>query len=165
MMLVDLETYLPGDILTKVDRMSMAVSLEARVPILDHHVVEFAMGLPSRLKIQGDTGKCILREAIAGLVPDSVLTKPKQGFAVPLREWFRGPLKYRIADLTAPDSALGEWVDAGALRRIASEHLAARRDHQTDIWRLVVLDGWLRALSAGDLAGPQRISRANLAGR
>ena len=84
MMMVDLETYLPGDILTKVDRMSMAVSLEARVPILDHHVVEFAMGLPSQLKLQGVTGKKILRDAIGGIVPESVLTRPKQGFAVPL---------------------------------------------------------------------------------
>jgi asparagine synthase (glutamine-hydrolysing) len=157
MMLVDLETYLPGDILTKVDRMSMAVSLEARVPILDHHVVEFAMGLPSHLKLQGDTGKRILRDAITGLVPDSVLTRPKQGFAVPLTEWFRGPLKYRIEGLCAPDAAISEWVDINAVRRISEEHVAGRREHPGLIWRLVVLNGWLKALSTGALAGPQRV--------
>ena len=157
MMLVDLETYLPGDILTKVDRMSMAVSLEARVPILDHHVVEFAMSLPSRLKLQNGTGKMILRQAITGLVPDSVLTRPKQGFAVPLPEWFRGPLRYRIDNLTARHAAIEEWTDAGAVRRITSEHVSGRRDHGGLIWRLVVLNGWLQSLRAGRLAGPQRV--------
>ena len=157
MMLVDLETYLPGDILTKVDRMSMAVSLEARVPILDHHVVEFAMGLPSQLKLQGDAGKHILRDAIGGLVPESVLTRPKQGFAVPLSDWFRGPLKYRIEGLGVADAAINEWVDQGAIRRITSEHLSGRRAHPGLIWRLVVLNGWLQAFRAGRLAGPQRL--------
>jgi asparagine synthase (glutamine-hydrolysing) len=157
MMLVDLETYLPGDILTKVDRMSMAVSLEARVPILDHHVVEFAMSLPSRLKQQNGVGKMILRQAIHGLVPESVLTKPKQGFGVPLTEWFRGPLRYRIDNLTSRDSAIEEWTDATAVRRITREHLSGQRDHGGTIWRLLVLDGWLRALRAGRLAGPQRV--------
>jgi asparagine synthase (glutamine-hydrolysing) len=157
MMLVDLETYLPGDILTKVDRMSMAVSLEARVPILDHHVVEFAMALPSDLKIRQGTGKWILREAIQGIVPDSVLSKPKQGFAVPLDKWLRNELRYRVSDLLRPDSRIYEWLDRDAVGRIASEHLAGTRDHQTTIWRLVVLDGWLRALGAGRLSLPQDI--------
>ena len=158
MMLVDLETYLPGDILTKVDRMSMAVSLEARVPILDHHVVEFAMGLPSRLKLNGDSGKAVLREAITGLVPDSVLEKPKQGFAVPLAEWFRGPIEHRVRALTASDSTLHEWLDMDAVRRVVAEHRAGRRDHGGAIWRLVVLDHWVRALRAGHLARPQRLA-------
>jgi asparagine synthase (glutamine-hydrolysing) len=158
MMLVDLETYLPGDILTKVDRMSMAVSLEARVPLLDHHVVEFAMGLPSALKLNGIVGKKILRTAIAGLVPPSVLTKPKQGFAVPLAEWFRGPVRHRIEALTARDTPLREWLDMEAVSRIVAEHLAQRRDHGGVIWRLVVLDNWVRALRSGHLAQPQRLA-------
>jgi len=157
MMLVDLETYLPGDILTKVDRMSMAVSLEARVPILDHQVVEFAMSLPSRLKLRDGVGKLVLRKAITGLVPDSVLSKPKQGFAVPLPAWFRGPLRHRIDRLTERDTAIGEWTDENAVRRIIGEHLAGRRDHGGLIWRLVVLNGWLQALRDGKLAGPQRV--------
>lgn len=157
MMLVDLETYLPGDILTKVDRMSMAVSLEARVPLLDHLVAEFAMSLPSRLKMRNGVGKWILREAIAGVVPPSVLTKPKQGFAVPLDHWFRGPLRYRIEALLREDAPVHAWTDVTAVRRIASEHLSARRDHQGMIWRLVALNGWLGALGSGALAGPQRV--------
>jgi asparagine synthase (glutamine-hydrolysing) len=157
MMLVDLETYLPGDILTKVDRMSMAVSLEARVPILDHHVVEFAMSLPSRLKMRDGVGKWLLRKAIEGLVPETVLTKPKQGFAVPLDHWFRGPLRHRIEALARPDTSLYDWVDADSVRRICAEHIARRRDHQGTIWRLMVLDGWLRALNGGALAGPQTV--------
>lgn len=157
MMLVDLETYLPGDILTKVDRMSMAVSLEARVPILDHTVVEFAMSLPSTLKLRGGVGKWILREAIGNLVPTSVLEKPKQGFAVPLDHWLRGPLRHRIEALTRSGAAMFEWLDPAAVRRVASEHLSGRRDHQSVIWRLVVLDGWLDALSQGRLAQPQAV--------
>ena len=157
MMMVDVETYLPGDILTKVDRMSMAVSLEARVPILDHHVVEFAMGLPSRLKHQNGTGKWILREAVSGLVPETVLTKPKQGFAVPLDHWFRGPLRYRIEALTAAGNPLHQWIDLGAVKRIATEHLTGTRDHHHLIWRLVVLTGWLKALETGALKKDTRI--------
>src|SRR5439155_2887262 len=93
MMLVDVATYLPGDILTKVDRTSMAVSLEARVPLLDHPLVEFALALPAELKIRDGVGKQVLRRAISGLVPSEVLDHPKRGFAVPLGSWFRGPLR------------------------------------------------------------------------
>ncbi|HEU0093191.1 MAG TPA: asparagine synthase (glutamine-hydrolyzing), partial [Vicinamibacteria bacterium] len=93
MMLVDVATYLPGDILTKVDRASMAVSLEARVPLLDHALVEFALGLPAHIKIRDGVGKQVFRRAIRGLVPSKVLEHPKLGFAVPLGPWFRGPLR------------------------------------------------------------------------
>ncbi len=157
LMMVDLETYLPGDILTKVDRMSMAVSLEARVPILDHEVVEFAMSLPSALKMRSGGGKWILRQAIRGLVPDSVLEKPKQGFAVPLDHWFRGPLQHRLRALSGQNARIHQWIDSAAVSRMVSEHMAGRRDHQGTLWRLVVLEGWLSALAAGDLAGPQHV--------
>lgn len=157
MMLVDLETYLPGDILTKVDRMTMAVSLEARVPLLDHHVVEFAMSLPSRLKLQRGSGKRILRDAVAGVIPDHVLAKPKQGFAVPLERWFMGPLRYRIEALTRDDSPIYQWVERDPVRRIASEHLNQRRNHPGVLWRLLVLDAWLKALRSGHLVGDDRV--------
>jgi asparagine synthase (glutamine-hydrolysing) len=157
MMLVDMQTYLPGDILTKVDRMSMAVSLEARVPLLDHHVVEFAMGLPSSMKLQGGAGKQIMREAVSGLVPAAVLEKPKQGFALPLDHWFRGPLRHRVDALRRPDSPLYAWVDRAAVSRLCDDHLRGIRDRQGELWRLVVLDGWLAALAAGSLAGPPRL--------
>ena len=140
--MVDMQTYLPGDILTKVDRTSMAVSLEARVPLLDHPLVEFATSLPDALKLRDGTGKWIFRRAIQGIVPDIVLTKPKQGFAVPLDRWFRNELRGRIEAL-GQAGPVSEWVDPAAVRRLASEHLRGRRDHSHQLWRVMVLDLWL----------------------
>jgi asparagine synthase (glutamine-hydrolysing) len=149
---VDLVTYLPGDILTKVDRMSMSVSLEARVPLLDHHVVEFAASLPSRLKQRDGVGKWILREAIKGLVPNRVLAHPKHGFGVPLARWFREDLRYRLDALLEPGARLAPYVDRGAVARLVSEHRASRRDHSHLLWRLMALEIWLGALAEGRLA-------------
>lgn len=154
MMSVDLLTYLPGDILTKVDRMSMAVSLEARVPLLDYRLAELAMRIPSDLKIRGGVGKWILREAVGPLLPPRVLEKRKQGFGVPLRDWFRKELKHRV-DALATSEALAPWVDVAALQRVLREHHAGRRDQSATLWRLVVLDLWLTAEGAapsGELA-------------
>jgi asparagine synthase (glutamine-hydrolysing) len=145
MALVDILSYLPGDILTKVDRMSMRVSLEARVPLLDHHFAEFALSLPTRLKFRDGVGKWIFREAIAPLVPPTVLEKPKQGFGVPIGAWLRGPLRHRVAALRDADSPIHAWCDRTATRRILDEHQAGRRDHSTQIWRLLVLHLWLGA--------------------
>lgn len=142
--LVDLQSYLPGDILTKVDRMSMAVSLEARVPLLDHPLVEFAVSLPSALKVRDGTGKWIFRKAIEGLVPESVFHRPKQGFAVPLAAWFRGDLRYRLDALVRPDAPVMGYVDVQVIRRLRAEHLSGRRDHSSALWRVLVLDLWLR---------------------
>jgi asparagine synthase (glutamine-hydrolysing) len=150
--LVDIQTYLPGDILTKVDRMSMAVSLEARVPLLDHRLVEFAVSLPSSLKVRDGVGKWILRRAIEGIVPAAVLTRPKQGFAVPFAKWFRRELRHRVERLCRETADIGEYVVPEAVRRIAAEHFAGRRDHSWLLWRLMALDGWLAALGAGTLA-------------
>jgi asparagine synthase (glutamine-hydrolysing) len=150
--MVDMMTYLPGDILTKVDRMSMAVSLEARVPLLDVSVIEFAAALPSRVKLHNGSTKWILRQAIDGLVPRHVLDKPKQGFAVPLRRWFRNELRHRIDALLRPDSPIYAWVDPRATRRIVREHMVGRRDHMMQLWRLLMLDGWHRSLASGALA-------------
>jgi len=160
MTLVDMQSYLPGDILTKVDRMSMAVSLEARVPLLDHHVVEFAVSLPSALKVRDGTGKWIFREAIRDLVPPSVLTKPKQGFGVPLRRWFRNELRHRVEALQRPGSPVYEYVDRDAVRRVAQEHTSGRRDHSPTLWRLLVLDVWMTALADGVIARPSALARA-----
>ncbi len=152
MMLVDVATYLPGDILTKVDRASMAVSLEARVPLLDHPLVEFALGLPADFKITGGVGKQIFRRAIAGLVPDIVLQHPKRGFAVPLNAWFKGPLRHRVDTLLQPNNPVYEFLDRRALRRLAREHLMGRRDHSPALWRALVLQLWMAQLDAGSLA-------------
>ena len=149
---VDLVTYLPGDILTKVDRMSMSVSLEARVPLLDHHIVEFATTLPSRMKQRNGVGKWLLREAITGLVPPRVLAHPKHGFGVPLARWFREDLRYRLDALLEPGSRIAPYVDGGAVTRLVAEHRSVRRDHSHLLWRLIALEVWLGALAEGRLA-------------
>ena len=151
---VDLMSYLPGDILTKVDRMSMAPSLEARVPLLDHVVIEFAVSLPSTLKMRDGVGKWILRRAIEGTVPESVLTRPKQGFGVPLGRWFRRELSHRLDHVLSPTSAVFEYFEPRRVRALVTEHRARRRDHSLILWRILVLDLWLEALSRGTLARP-----------
>jgi len=160
MMLVDLMSYLPGDILTKVDRMSMAVSLEARVPILDHHMVEFATGLPSHLKLRAGRGKWIFRRAIADLVPRTVLEKPKQGFTLPLKLWFRNELRHRVTDLTARDGLTAPFLDHTAITRLLREHDTGRRDHSAVIWRLLVLKLWLESTENAALTPPAERSVA-----
>ncbi|MEO7457840.1 MAG: asparagine synthase (glutamine-hydrolyzing) [Gemmatimonadaceae bacterium] len=154
MTLVDIGSYLPGDILTKVDRASMHVSLEARVPLLDHPLVEFAVSLPGSLKRRNGQGKWILREAIKGLVPDSVLTQPKRGFAVPLVRWLRNELRHRLERLMAPDRALYAYVDREGVARLVREHISGRRDHSHFLWRLLVLDLWLTSLAASPAQRP-----------
>jgi asparagine synthase (glutamine-hydrolysing) len=161
MTMADMQTYLPGDILTKVDRTSMAVSLEARVPLLDHPLVEFATSLPGTLKLRDGTGKWIFRKAIRGLVPDIVLQKPKQGFAVPLDRWFREELRGRVESLTSGGPAL-EYVDERAVARLASEHFRGRRDHSHQLWRVLALDLWLsRARSTGFAESSGRLAVAS----
>jgi asparagine synthase (glutamine-hydrolysing) len=154
MTLVDLTSYLPGDILTKVDRASMSASLEARVPLLDHPLVEFAVSLPSHLKLRDGTGKWIFRRAIAGLVPESVLTKPKQGFGIPLGRWFRRELRHRLKEILSPSAANRAFVEPRRLGQLAREHLIGRRDHSALLWRVLVLERWLYHLASGSLAQP-----------
>ena len=151
MTLVDMASYLPGDILTKVDRASMRVSLEARVPLLDHPLVEFAVALPGTLKRRDGTGKWILREAIKGLVPDSVLTQPKRGFAVPLPGWLRNDLRHRLDTLLQSDRPVYEYVDHASVVRLQQEHHSGRRDHSSFLWRILVLDLWLVALRSSSV--------------
>ncbi len=145
MSLVDALSYLPGDILTKVDRMSMRVSLEARVPLLDHQFAEFAFSLPSRFKFRDGLGKWVLRQAVQGMVPESVLTKPKQGFGVPMARWFQGPLRHRLEGLQRPDNPIFRYCEPGAVGRLLREHAGGRRDHSYALWRLLVLSLWMQA--------------------
>jgi asparagine synthase (glutamine-hydrolysing) len=154
MTLVDLGTYLPGDILTKVDRASMSASLEARVPLLDHPLVEFAVALPGHLKRRNGTGKWILREAGKGLVPASVFSEPKRGFAVPLGRWFRHELRHRLVALSTRGRAAYAYLDYDSVQRLVREHTLGRRDHSALLWRVLVLDLWLVALGRGELARP-----------
>jgi asparagine synthase (glutamine-hydrolysing) len=144
----DLQTYLPGDILTKLDRMSMAVSLEARVPLLDHPLVEFACGLPAGLRMRGAEAKYLLKRALRGRVPDAVLTRPKQGFGVPLAVWFSRILPTFFRDRLGEGTRLREvGVKAGAVEALLDVYEAKRRpDHCGQLWGLLVLDTALRRL-------------------
>ena len=132
--------------------MSMAASLEARVPMLDHVVAEFALGLPSDLKLRDGTGKWLLRRAMEGIVPPMVFQHPKHGFGVPLVRWFRHELRNWLDRLRTPSARLLAYVDRTAVQRVVTEHLIGRRDHSSMLWRLLVLDLWLAFLEEGRLA-------------
>jgi asparagine synthase (glutamine-hydrolysing) len=145
---LDLQTYLPGDILTKLDRMSMAVSLEARVPLLDHPLVEFACGLPAALRMRGREGKYLLKRVLQGRIPDAVLTRPKKGFGVPLAIWFSQVLPTFLRDRLGQETRLGDvGIRAGGVRALLDLYEARRRpDHCLQLWALLVMDSALRRL-------------------
>jgi asparagine synthase (glutamine-hydrolysing) len=142
---VDVKTYLVDDILTKVDRMSMAVSLESREPLLDHKLLEFAATIPSSLKLKNGQGKYLLRRLLARRVPRSIVDRPKRGFEAPIGEWLRGPLA-PMADALLLDGRLkGRGVfDERAVARIWREHREGVRDHRHRLWSLVMLELWFR---------------------
>jgi asparagine synthase (glutamine-hydrolysing) len=147
---LDFKTYLPGDILTKVDRASMAHSLEVRTPFLDYEFVEWAAGLPSRVKLKGGEGKHVLKEALRPLLPEQVLFRKKMGFAVPLDVWFRGSLKQRIVDIVGgPRLAESGIFDPDLLKRLVSDHQSGRRDYSAPLWALTMFDGFIRSHEAG----------------
>lgn len=143
---LDTKTYLPADILTKVDRMSMATSLEARCPLLDHVFVEWAGGLASRWKVHGGVRKYVLRKLAQRLgIPARVLDRPKQGFAMPLRHWWRGELKQdMLRILLEPRTLQRGYFDPQAVRTLVNEHLSGRRNRSTDIWLLLIFELWHR---------------------
>jgi asparagine synthase (glutamine-hydrolysing) len=145
---LDVATYLPGDILTKVDRMSMAHSIEARVPLLDHTLVEFAAGLPAEAAFSNGTGKHLFKRALAGLVPDAILKRPKKGFSVPLAFWFRDGLADFIADhLLGQRTLAGGWVDGRATANLFEKFRRTQR--QTDLtrlWSVLMFEVWHRGL-------------------
>jgi len=143
MMRFDAETYLPEDVLTKVDRMSMAHSIESRVPLLDNEVIDFAATLPASLKIKDGRRKHVLKEVAATLLPRDILDRRKQGFGVPLGTWFRGNLRELFADtLLSPSSLQRGYFEPAFVRHIVDEHLAGTRDHMWQLWQLVVFDRW-----------------------
>jgi asparagine synthase (glutamine-hydrolysing) len=143
MMRFDAETYLPEDVLTKVDRMSMAHSIESRVPLLDNEVIAFASALPASLKIKDGRRKHVLKEVAATLVPREILDRRKQGFGVPLGTWFRGNLRELFADtLLSPASLQRGYFQPAFVRQIVNEHLTGKRDHTLRLWQLVVFEKW-----------------------
>lgn len=141
---LDYKTYLPGDILTKVDRASMAHSLEVRVPLLDHAFVEFAARLPTGLKLRGGETKFVMKKAMEPYLPTEVLYRQKMGFAVPLDVWFRGSLKERIGQTIRGERLNGcGWFRPEYLARLWHEHSTGRRDHSAPLWSLLMFDGFL----------------------
>ncbi|MCG8355096.1 MAG: amidotransferase 1, exosortase A system-associated [Kiloniellales bacterium] len=142
---VDMKTYLPGDILTKVDRASMASSLEVRVPILDHKFVEWAAGIRSDFNLRGRQGKYIFKKALEPHVDNDILYRDKMGFAVPLTGWFRGPLRDRLRN-SIMDGALAEtgFFEMGYVRTLVNQHLSGTHEHSAILWSLVMFDSFLR---------------------
>ena len=151
---LDIKTYLVGDINTKVDRASMAHSLEVREPLMDHPLIEWLGTLPSALKLHDGQGKYLFKKALEPLLPQEVLYRPKQGFSVPLARWFRGPLRQRARDTLTQGALLQCGLfDADALRRIVEQNESGQRDHSVTIWSLVMFDAFLR--NAGLAESPQ----------
>jgi len=145
MMRFDFETYLPEDVLTKVDRMSMAHSIESRVPLLDNRVIDFAAALPAHLKIRQGRRKHVLKEAVKGLLPPGILDRKKQGFGVPLDVWFRGRLRDVFADvLGSARTRQRGYFQPAFIERIVQEHVSGRRDHTLRLWQLLVFELWQR---------------------
>jgi asparagine synthase (glutamine-hydrolysing) len=143
MMRFDLETYLPEDILTKVDRTSMAHSIESRVPLLDNHVIDFALTLPAGMKIRNGRRKHVLKEVAAQFLPAGLIDRRKQGFGVPLDVWFRGKLRELFGDTLLSARALQRgYFDPAFVRRVVQEHVSGTRDHAFRLWQLVVLERW-----------------------
>lgn len=142
---LDLKTYLAGDILTKVDRASMAHALEVRVPLLDHKLVEWIATLPPDLKLHGREGKYLFKKSLESYLPNDILYRPKMGFAVPLGNWFRGPLKERVRD-----ALLGEtlnqtgWFNEGFLRHLVTQHQSGNYDYSASIWSLLMFEAFMR---------------------
>jgi asparagine synthase (glutamine-hydrolysing) len=140
---VDIKTYLVDDILTKVDRMSMANSLEVRVPFLDHRLVEFAVNLPPHMKVHYGRTKIILRDMMKGILPESVLSKPKEGFSIPIKNWLRVQLKPLMNELLAPDLIHKRgYFDVKTVSLWMKEHLEGRANHSHRLWSLMVLELW-----------------------
>ena len=147
MMLADTCTYLPGDILTKVDRASMACSLEARVPMLDHNVFETAWRLPRRMKVSGKRQKVVLHHILGRKVPRSLFSRPKVGFTIPLDRWLRGPLREWADDLVNSDAVSEMGISKVAARKVWSEHLSGVRNNQSRIWPILMAAAWGRRLA------------------
>jgi asparagine synthase (glutamine-hydrolysing) len=155
MQLADLASYLPDDILTKVDRATMAVALECRAPLLDRRVVEFALRLPHHLKVRDGIGKWALRRVLARYVPEPLFDRPKVGFSVPLGSWLRGPLRpwaESLLDRRCLDEA--GLLDPTLITERWQQHLAGRRDWSAHLWTILMLQAWLESTASATVGSP-----------
>jgi asparagine synthase (glutamine-hydrolysing) len=148
---IDLKTYLVGDINTKVDRASMAHSLEVREPLMDHPLVEWLATLPSNMKLRGGEGKWLFKQALEPHLPDDVLYRAKMGFAVPLASWFRGPLRERVRDAVLGERLLDTGLfDRRGLEQLIGQHQSGMRDHSAPLWTLLMFEAFLRSALGAD---------------
>src|SRR3989441_10743332 len=148
---LDLKTYLPLDILTKVDRMSMAHSIETRVPLLDHKLVEFAATIPPELKLRNGTTKYILKRALRDILPDAVIDRAKQGFAIPLGRWFRGQLREYVRELLLSETSRSRRIfRPGYIEELARRPEKGREtDLDLELWTLISFELWCRTFLDG----------------
>ena len=138
-------TYLPNDLLVKVDIASMAVSLEARSPFLDHHLIEFAASLPEHLKLRGLTTKYLLKNVLKKILPSENLTRRKMGFGVPIGHWFRGRLRGFLEETLLSEKALGrDLFNPAAVKRMVEDHVSGRRTLEHQLWTLLMLELWFQ---------------------
>ncbi len=143
MLYADMKIWLPDDLLLKADKMTMANSLELRVPFLDHKLVEFAATLPVNLKLRGSTGKYLLREAMKNVLPQKILQRSKKGFPVPTESWLRGQLKEFVHDtLLAKDAACRDYMDSRVIEKIVQEHEEGTANRRQEIWTLIIFEVW-----------------------
>jgi asparagine synthase (glutamine-hydrolysing) len=150
----DQEYYLPDDLLAKVDRMSMAHSIEVRPPYLDHRIVEFAATLPAHLKIRDRRQKIVLRELMRGKLPESTLRRPKEGFDFPAHQWLRGPLRALLTDTLSADGWHKDLFDPVGLRYFAESHLDRRANRGYELWGIMLLLLWMKRWSIQPIQSP-----------
>lgn len=154
---LDLKTYLVGDINTKVDRASMAHSLEVREPLMDHPLVEWMASLAPNLKLRNGEGKYLLKKALEPYLPAEILYRRKMGFAVPLAKWFRGPLRQAVTDaVLGPVLADTGWFNASYLQRLVDDHQTGRRDYSASLWTLMMFESFMRNVVGVEQAAPSR---------
>jgi asparagine synthase (glutamine-hydrolysing) len=148
----DVMMYLPDDLLVKIDIASMANSLEARSPFLDHKFMEFVARIPSRLKLKGRTGKYILKRALSNLLPGNILRREKMGFGVPIDHWFRSELKDMAYDTILSEKALNRgYFKKSSLKRMLDEHVSVKWNWHNQIWNLLILELWHQMFIDGSL--------------
>jgi asparagine synthase (glutamine-hydrolysing) len=137
----DMKLWLPGDILTKLDRTSMAVGLEAREPLLDHRLLEFAASLPENMRVRRGQGKWLMKRTMERYLPEDILYRPKMGFVTPIAQWFRGPLAETARAIsTSATLAKTGWFEASAISKVAEDHISGRSDNSRLLWQLLMLE-------------------------